>query len=689
MTKFVPTICPYCGAGCGILLVVRDGVAVGVQPWPRHLISRGRLCIKGWSAHQFIHHPDRLQRPLIRENGHLREATWKEALEDTAKRLMQVKGREGPDSIGILSTAKGSNEQNYLAQKFARLALGTNNIDHCARLCHASTVAGLAAAFGSGAMTNSIPDIEDSDCSLIVGSNTPEQHPLIASRILGAKRKGAKIIVADPRRTLLCNIADIYLPIKPGTDVALINAMMKVIIDKGLEDKRFIKERTEGIERLLETLKRVSLCEVSKITQVEAKDIEQAAEIYAQAKRGSILYCMGITQHTTGTDNVISIANLAMLTGNLGRPGTGVNPLRGQNNVQGACDMGGLPNVLPGYQSVADSELRAKVAKAWGVSDLPSRPGLSVVEMMNAAISGGLKAMYIIGENPMVSDPDINHVREALERLDFLVVQDILPTETAALADVVLPAACWAEKQGTFTSTDRRVQMIRKALEPPGEAKADWQIICQLARLMGPSEPFPFTSSEEIFNEACQVTPIYQGMSYKALEKPDGIQWPCPSNGHPGTTILHQQQFTRGKGKFHPVTYREPAEIPDEHYPYILTTGRVMFQWHTGSMSRRSKALEGESPESFIELSPEDAVKLRIKDGGQVEVSSRRGKIQTAALVTERIKPGVVFMPFHFAESAANQLTNPALDPVAKIPELKVCAVRIKAKEDKTDASEG
>jgi len=677
LIKFVPTTCPYCGAGCGMLLIVRDETVIGVQPWARHPISQGELCIKGWNAHQFIHHSDRLQKPLIKEKKGFKEATWDEALQLVANRLKQIKDQAGPDSLAVLSSAKSTNEENYVAQKFTRVVLGTNNIDHCARLCHASTVAGLAQAFGSGAMTNSIPDIEEANCIFIIGSNTSSQHPLIATRIWAAKEKGAKIIVADPRKIQLCEIADIYLPMKSGTDVALLNGMMKVIIDQGLEDKEFIKERTEGFDELLKTLEKVSLAEVADITQVPAEDIEQAAKIYAQAERASLIYSMGITQHTTGTDNVMSTANLAMLTGNIGKPGTGVNPLRGQNNVQGACDMGSLPNVFSGYQAVTNDELRAKMAKAWGVAELPARVGLTVVEMINAAAAGELKAMYIIGENPMLSDPDINHVRQALENLDFLVVQDIFPTEVTALADVVLPAACWAEQDGTFTNTDRRVQMVRKAVEPPGEAKADWEIICQLARLMGASEFFPFTSAEEIFAEACQVTPLCHGMSYKALEQPDGLQWPCPSEGHPGTTILHQQQFTRGKGKFHPIVYKEPAEVPDKDYPYLLTTGRVIAQWHTGSMTRRSPALESEFPESFIEINPEDAKKLGIKDKEPVKVSSRRGEIQVKSLVTDRIKPGIVFIPFHYAEAAANVLTNPALDPIAKIPEFKVCAVKI------------
>jgi len=660
-----------------MLLVVKDGSVIDTQPWSRHPISRGELCIKGWNAHQFIHHHDRLPKPQIKEKKGFREATWEEALQLVANRFSQIKKETGPDSLAVLASAKGTNEENYVAQKFTRAVLGTNNVDHCARLCHASTVAGLAQAFGSGAMTNSVPDIEEADCIFIIGSNTSNQHPLIATRIWAAKEKGAKIIVADPRKIQLCEIADIYLPMKSGADVALLNGMMKVIIDQGLEDKEFIKERTEGFDELLKILEQVSLAEVAEITQVPAEDIEKAARIYAQAERASLIYSMGITQHTTGTDNVMSTANLAMLTGNIGKPGTGVNPLRGQNNVQGACDMGSLPSVFSGYQAVTNDELRAKMAKAWGVAELPAKVGLTVIEMMNAAASGELKAMYIIGENPLLSDPDINHVKQALEKLDFLVVQDIFPTEVTAVADVILPAACWAEQDGTFTNTDRRVQRVRKAVEPPGEARPDWQITCQLAGLMGASDLFAFTSAEEVFAEACQVTPLYHGMSYKALEQPDGLQWPCPSEGHPGTAVLHQQQFSRGKGKFHPVAFREPAEVPDKDYPYLLTTGRVISQWHTGSMTRRSPALESEFPEAFVEINPEDARELGIKNSEQVEVSSRRGKIQLKTLVTDKIKQGIVFIPFHYAEAAANVLTNPALDPVAKIPELKVCAVKI------------
>jgi len=537
-------------------------------------------------------------------------------------------------------------------------------------------------SFGSGAMTNSIPDIAEADCIFVIGSNTPEQHPLIARRIEMAKERGAKIVVADPRIIPLVCIADVFLRQRPGSDAALINGMMKVIIDHDLQDKKFIEERTEGFEDFVKSLDDYPLSEVEKITQVPAQDIEEAALLYAQAERGTILYAMGITQHITGTDNVLSLANLAMLTGNIGRPGTGVNPLRGQNNVQGACDVGCLPNVLPAYQVVTDAERRANVAKVWGVAELPAEVGLTVVEMTNAAVEGKLKAMYIIGENPMVSDPDINHVRHGLESLDFLVVQDIFLTETAELADVVLPSACWAEKDGTFTATDRRVQRIRQAIEPPGEAKPDWEILCAVAKELGAEDLFAFASAGEIFEELRKVTPSYAGITLERLNRPEGLQWPCPTEEHPGTPILHTQQFTRGRGKFYPVGYRAPAEEPDEEYPFLLTTGRTLFHYHTRTMTGRSPSLDSEVPEGHLEINPLDAEKLGIEDGDVVQVSSRRGTIEIKAFVTEQVREGVVFMPFHFAEGAANILTNSALDPIAKIPELKVCAVKIQANPD-------
>ncbi len=527
-------------------------------------------------------------------------------------------------------------------------------------------------------MTNSVADIEEADCIFIIGSDTTSQHPLVARRIARAKDKGAKIILADPRSIHLAKFADLHVRHQPGSDIALLNGMMKCILDHGLEDKKFISERTENFEQLKEVLDKVSLDEVEKITGVPKEDIEQAASLYAKAKAASIIYAMGITQHICGTDNVMSVANLAMLTGNIGRPGTGVNPLRGQNNVQGACDLGALSNVLPGYQAVTDDQKRKKVAESWGVPELPSKVGLTVVEMLNAASEGKVKAMYIMGENPMISDPDTNHVEKALKNLDFLVVQDIFPTETAKLADVVLPAASWAEKEGTFTGTDRRVQLLGKAIEPPGESKPDWEIVCEVAKAMK-ADGFSFSSPEEIFEELRKVTPIYAGISYARLNQPGGLQWPCPNESHPGTPILHSQQFSRGKGRFNPAVHQEPAENPDDEFPFILTTGRVMSQWHTRTMTGRSPSLDAEFPEAFVEINPEDASKLGINDGALVAVSSRRGEVQTRAKVTDKIIPGIIYMPFHYAEASANRLTNSALDPKSKIPELKVCAAAIKS----------
>ena len=677
MIEFVPTICPYCGAGCGILLVVRDGIVIGTKPWSEHPISQGKLCVKGWNADEFIYHKDRQKTPLIREENSFKEVGWEQAIKFMAVRFSEIRDRHGPDSIAFLSSAKCTNEDNYLLQKFARMVIGTNNIDHCARLCHASTVSGLGAAFGSGAMTNSVADIEEASCIFIVGSDTTSQHPLIARRVVRAKEKGAKIILADPRRVQISMVADLYLRHKPGSDTALINGMMKYIIEHGLEDKAFIAERTEDFDKLEEVLDNLSLDEVEEITGVTKDEIEKAALLYAEAETGCIIYAMGITQHVTGTDNVLSIANLAMLTGNLGRPGTGTNPLRGQNNVQGSCDLGALPNFLPGYQAVTDAQKREKVAEVWGVAELPAKVGLTVVEMMDSILDGKVKGMYIMGENPMVSDPDIGHVEKALNNLDFLVVQDMFPTETTKLADVILPAASWAEREGTFTGTDRRVQLLRKVISPLWESRPDWEIICELAKEMKVGDGFDFSSSGQIFEEMRKTTPQYAGMSFARLEQPKGLQWPCPDEGHPGTSILHNKVFTRGRGKFHPVVYREPAENPDDEFPFILTTGRLMSQWHTRSMTGRTPALNDEYPGGFVEINPEDAEKLGIGDKNLVEISSRRGKIRTRSLVTDRVGTGVIFMPFHFAGEAANRLTNSALDPVAKIPELKVCAVAV------------
>ncbi len=535
-------------------------------------------------------------------------------------------------------------------------------------------MAGLATSFGSGAMTNPIADIAGAGSIFAIGTNTTEDHPVIALEIKKAVANGAKLIVADPREIGLCCFAHIWLRQRPGTDVALLMGMARVIVDEGLLDRAFIEERCEGYDEFLNSLSAFDLDRVSQITGVPAATIAEAARTYAANRPSTILYAMGLTQHSHGTDNVLAVANLAMLTGNVGKPSSGVNPLRGQNNVQGACDMGALPNVFTGYQQVAGEEARAKVESAWGVS-LPAEPGLALTEMFDAIEKGRVKAIYLVGENPVLSDPDAKHVEEALRKLDFLVVQDIFLTETAQFADVVLPGASFAEKDGTFTNTERRVQRVRKALDPVGDSKADWQIICEVAGRMG-AGGFDFAGPSEIMDEIAGLTPSYGGISYARLET-DTLQWPCLNVDHPGTDCLHTSGFARGKGKFTALEYRPSREQPDDEYPLILNTGRSLYQFHTGTMTRKSKGLNEMRGEELVEISPADAEALGIAEGDEVRVTSRRGAVTAKAKVTQSSARGTIFMTFHFAETPTNQLTNPALDPVAKIPELKVAAVRV------------
>jgi formate dehydrogenase alpha subunit len=525
-------------------------------------------------------------------------------------------------------------------------------------------------------MTNSVPEFEtDTNCFLVIGSNTSEGHPLIATRVLKGKKRGAKLLVIDPRQNQIGRWADLYLSFRPGTDVAVFNGLMNVIIGEGLADEAFIAERTEGYEELKALVAEYTPEKVEGITDIPADKLREAARMYAQNKPAAILYAMGITQHTTGVDNVKSTANLAMLCGNMGIAGGGVNPLRGQNNVQGACDMGGLPNVYSGYQVVTAPEAQEKFRQAWGNTG-PLTVGLTVTEMVNAAGEGKVRALYVMAENPLLSDPDLNHARHCLEQAEFLVVQDIFPSETAELAHVVLPGASFAEKDGTFTATDRRVQLVRKAIEPLGDSRPDWQIVCQLAQKMGASG-FDFASPKEVMEEIARLTPSYGGVSYERLEELGSLQWPCPAPDHPGTPYLHKGKFSRGLGKFHALPFKEAAELPDEEYPLTLTTGRLMFHWHTGTMTRRSRKLESEVPEAYVEMHPDDARQVGVNGHRRVRVTSRRGQIELGVRVTERIKPGIVFIPFHFAEAAANALTHAALDPIAKIPEYKVCAVKV------------
>ena len=529
-------------------------------------------------------------------------------------------------------------------------------------------------AFGSGAMTNSIAEIGNADCIFVIGSNTTENHPFIAVEVKAAVRqKKAKLIVADPRRIELVDFANLWLQHKPGTDVALINGMLNTILSRGWLNRKFVEERTEGFEAFAESLRDYTPEAVEKITGVPAADIVEAARIYAQSPNSSILYAMGITQHATGTNNVLALANLAMVTGQIGKPFSGINPLRGQNNVQGACDMGGLPTLLTGYQRVDDEETRKRFEKAWGVS-LSPRPGLTLLEMMKGIAEGKIKALFILGENPLLSDPNANKVKDELKHLDLLVVQDIFLSETAELAHVVLPGVSFAEKEGTFTNTERRVQRIHKAFEPIGNTRPDWQIICDLSSRLG--YPMEYSSPKEVMDEIASLTPYYGGIRYERLEGL-GLRWPCPTADHPGTPFLHKDKFTRGKGKFHITPYVPAPELPDEEYPFLLTTGRVLYHYHT-MISRKSKGLSEIYPEGVIEINPEDALRLGIKPENElVEVSSRRGKVHVKSKVAGNLPPGVVFMTFHFKEAATNLLTLDVLDPVSKIPELKVCAVKI------------
>jgi formate dehydrogenase alpha subunit len=531
-------------------------------------------------------------------------------------------------------------------------------------------------------MTNSIADIVDANVLLVIGSNTTESHPVLSLQMKRAVReRGAKLILADPRRIELANFAYLHLRQVPGTDVALANTLAHVILEEGLENRDFIENRTEGFEDFKKAVQEWTPERGQAVTGVPAADLIQAARLYATAPAAAIFWAMGITQHTTGTDNVKSLANLALLTGQVGRPGTGLNPLRGQNNVQGACDMGGLVNVYPGYQPVSDPAVREKFARGWGVDpeSMSLKPGLTVTEIMDGVLDGRVKAVYVMGENPLLSDPNLSHVQEALEQVEFLAVQDIFLNETALVADVVLPAVSFAEKSGTFTNTERRVQLIRPAINPHGDALADWRILTMLARELGAD--WQYESAAQIFDEMASLTPQYAGMSHSRL-KAGGLQWPCPTPDHPGTQILHVGKFARGLGLFSAVEFKEAAELPDETYPLILSTGRVLYHWHGGTMSRRSPELEGLAPEPEVEISPSDADRYGIEEGQLVVVTSRRGSIEARAVITRRSPPGTVFMTFHYAEAAANLLTTKNIDPVAKIPEYKVSAVRIEPVEE-------
>ncbi|CAH0526606.1 formate dehydrogenase subunit alpha [Vibrio hippocampi] len=673
----VKTVCTYCGVGCRVEMFVdtANNRIKYVQGDKTSPVNQGMLCVKGRFGFDFIQSEQRLTTPLIRVSDELVPASWPEAIQYIAKKLSQIKAEHGSDSLAGFSSAKTTNEDNYLFQKLFRREIGTNNIDHCARLCHSSTVTGLEASFGSGAMTNDIPSIKHSDVIFIIGSDTSSAHPIIGSHIKQAIQSGARLIVADPKRIDMADHANLYVRHIPGTDVMLLNAVMHQIVKNNWHDMEYIEQRTEGFDRFIEEVSQeaYSSSNAELVTGVAAYDIEQMAKMIGTANVTSVFYSMGITQHTTGHDNVRSIANLQMLCGNVGVEGGGINPLRGQSNVQGSCDMGALPTDYPGYQKVTDPEVQAKFAKAWNSEHLPTENGKTLTEIIDAACDGEIHGLYVMGENPVLSDPDQAHVLHGLNSLDFLVVQDIFLTETAELADVVLPAYSFAEKSGHFTNTERRVQRLQPAVKPPGQAREDWQIIQDIANAMGGD--WCYQSIEDITEEIAAVTPQYHGIRWQSVGS-NGLQWPCNETKPFGTRIMHKDQFVRGKGAMAAIPFEYAAELPDSDYPLILTTGRLLEQFHTGTMTRKTKGLDNLAGPRIM-ISVEEADQFNIANGELIKLVTRRGEISAPAFVTKRMQAGVVFVPFHFAEAAANKLTNTATDPHAKIPEFKVSAVRL------------
>ena len=662
------TTCPYCGVGCQLDIQIKGGKIINSVPNRDSAVNKGQACVKGKFGLDFVYDGSRLTSPLVKRDGEFVAVTWEEALEVVANRLAKYKGNQ----FAAIASAKCTNEDNYVIQKFARVVMSTNNIDYSARLRHTPTMEGLIRSFGSDAMTNSIGEIGEAACILAIGSDTTETHPVIAVEIRRALRQGGKLIVANPRGITLCRLADLWLQHRPGTDVALLMGMMWFIVDEGLLDISFLRERSENFEAFLDSLKSFHPGFVEKVTGVSADLVAAAARIYATQKPAMIIYNGEIMQYTHGMDNVLAVADAAMLTGNIGKPSTGVNPLRVQNNLQGACDMGALPDFYTGYQPVADPDTRKKFGEAWG-STLSANPGRTLSQIYEAAYLGPARAIYLVGDNPVLSEPNARRIQTSLEKLEFLVVQDIFLTETARLAHVVLPATSFAEKEGTFTNTERRVQMVRQAIEPLGDSKPDWWITAQIAKKMG-CKGFDYERPSQIMEEISRLTPSYGGITYQRIEK-GGIQWPCPVAGHPGTPILHKDIFARGRGRFAPLEYKTSAQAPDEEYPLILTTERRPY--HASTMTGKSKSLSRLWSEELVEINPADAQKLGIADGEMVKVISRRGEVTAKAKVTSASLMGVVNMAVHSADSPMNVLTNPALDMMARIPELKVCAVRV------------
>ncbi len=673
----VLTTCPHCATGCQYYLVIRDNEIVNVEP-ANGPSNHMRLCVKGRSgSFDFVHSKDRLTKPLIKDRatGEFKETTWEEAISYTAKRLMEIKEKYGNESLAGFACSRSANEDVYMVQKMVRTCFNNNNTDNCARVCHSATVAGLAKTLGSGAMTNPIGDItSDVDCIMLVGSNPEEAHPVVGMQIRKAVKNGARLIVVDPRDIGLSKQADIHLKIRPGTNVAFANGMMHVMIREDLIDHDYIEKYAEGFDELKALVEEYTPEKVGEICHIDPDRLIEAARMYATAKKAPIIYCLGVTEHSTGTEGVMCMSDMAVLCGKIGRSGCGVNPLRGQNNVQGACDMGALPTDFPGYQKVDNDEVREKFEKAWGVK-LNPKPGLKATDVFPAAIEGKIKGLYICGEDPVVSDPDTHHIIKALESLEFFVIQELFMTKTARYADVILPGVSYAEKEGTFTNTERRVQRIRKAVTLPGDMRGDTDIITDLMNAMGYKQPY--LTSAQIMDEIASVTPSFAGISHARLDAGESIQWPCKGKDQPGTAIMHANGPVRGRALLYCAPYKPSQELPDEEYPLIMMTGRILYQYNAAAMTARAPGLMDIAGEGFIEVNFKDAEKTGFKNGDMVKVISRRGEITARARVGRKVSEGETWMPFHFPDSPVNVLTNAALDDFARIPEYKVCAVRV------------
>jgi len=677
------TTCGYCAVGCRFDLYSDGEEILAARPTDEEdaPVNGISTCVKGKFGYDFINSDDRLTSPLVRdENGEFREATWNEALSRAAEGLGGIKDEYGGESLSLIASSKATNEENYLMGKFARQVLGTNSVDNCNRLCHSSTVAGLAKAYGYGAASIKTDDLEIADCILLTGSNTTEAHPVLATRIKQNVRDGANLLVFDPREIQIAEYADQYSQIKPGYDAVWINAITRHIVNNDLYDESFVEERTTGFEDVKASVQEFTPDRVEAVTGVPHEEIVSAAETIADADACVFGWTLGLTEHSHGTENVLAMANLAAVTGNLGKPGAGVSPFRGQNNVQGGGgDMGPLPDNFPGYQDIADDETRAKFEDAWDC-DISGEYGYYTTQMFLAADDDDIKGMYIIGENAALSEPGVNHAEDVLEDLDFLVVQDLFVNETAQYADVVLPACSFVEKTGTFTNTDRTVQMVNKVMEPKGDSRTDWEILQDLANRMG--RDWDYANTAEIMREVNSLTPLYGGITHERVKANGGLQWPCWDEDHPGTERLYTEAFNteNGKANLQGVGYSEPAETPDEEYPFSLTTGRVLYQYHTGTMTHREEGIMKYTPSDFVEIHPDAAASLGIESGDLVTLESRRGEITVPAQITDRVGPENVFVPIHFAESAVNRLTDEQhLDPAAATPEFKVSAVQVRA----------